>query len=79
MATEILSPSGRFKVKIETLPDGTFDLSLFKLTEEYLPAEGIVIPPFWSEQRLARTLVAEASVAETIAHEILRNVSGEVL
>jgi len=79
MAIEILSPNGRFKVEIETLPDGTFDLSLFRLTQEYSPAEGVVIPPFWSEQRLARTLVAEASAADAIAREILRNVSGEVL
>jgi len=78
MATEIVSQSGRFKVEIETLPNGTFDLSLFRLTEEYSPAEGVVIPPFWSEQRLARTIVAEASAADTIAREILRNVSGEV-
>lgn len=78
MAIEIFSPSGRFKVEIDTLPNGTFDLSLFRLTDEYSPADGVVIPPFWSEQRLPRTLVAEASAANTIAREILRNVSGEV-
>jgi hypothetical protein len=41
--------------------------------------EGIVIPPFWSEHTRPRTLVAEASAAQGVAREILRNLSGEVI
>ena len=74
---EIFTPSREYKANIILRNDGNYQIKIYKWTHEIVPGVGEVCEPFWSEVRHELRLTDTEDSAQNIAHEELRNVSGE--
>jgi hypothetical protein len=72
----ILSESGRYKAEIERRPGGSFQVTVYRWTEEWVPGYGKV-GEFWERVSDMVTLADTPERAEELAREDLR--AGESL